>query len=189
MADQKPVAQTVEISTEQFAFMCGVDIRTVQYVIQKGFISRVGRGQLDLAGAMRGWTLYMESKVTEATKRAAGNEVSRARAAEIAQRTELKARTLVPIADAFAIVDGVLAAFRQDLDGFPAWATREPAERRRLEGRMNEINAAAVARLEKIRSGLGAGDPADAPAAPAAPGRVGLQESNVPAKRGRARAA
>lgn len=183
--DQKPVAQTVEVSIEQFAHMCGVTNRWIQYIIHQGFIQKKARGKLDLVEAMRGWTAYMEHKVTEATKKAAGTEVNRARAREIEQRVAQRAKDLLPTADALAMVDEVIVTYRQEFDGLPAWITRDPRERRRIEKRLDEIHAAANSRLEKRARNLEASNPSDDAPAKTRTRPVGGEEQGVPRKRGR----
>ncbi len=116
-------------------------------LVKAGYIEKQGRGKYGLVSVVRGSLAYYDDLLSKATKTAAGNRVTEARATEIELRTAERLRKLIPIEDAIAEHDILIAAVREQMDGIPARATRDLELRRKIEA---EVNAAK----EKIAKAL-----------------------------------
>jgi hypothetical protein len=160
--------------------------RTPQMIrneVRSGFIPQERPGILDYVAAIRGHCKYLEDLAKRVSKKATDSEVARARAKEIDQKVAMRDRKLIPIDDAFAIVDYVLATYRMEFDGFAARYTRDLQERKKLQVQIDAQNQRATDRLAKGMERLKAGLPLDAEGSPVASGPVGEAEQSVSAVR------
>jgi excisionase family DNA binding protein len=136
------------ISTDQAARLLMVTPRYIQRLIAEGHIPRAGRGRVLLVAAVQGYLRFLKEDAKRSASIAADSRVRDARAAEIELRIAEKNRQLVPVEDAAAALDMVLAAARKEFVGLPKRVAKDRPVRRQLGAEVN----ASFERIERART-------------------------------------
>lgn len=146
----------------------GVTGQFIRQLIGEGAIKKHGRN-VRLIEVLKGYIGWLKDDARRNSKSASATRVADARALEIEIRTAERRRELIPVEDAQAAMDAVVGRCLTEMVGLPASYTRDIAERRRLEEKMDGCRARIAASLrntsEALVSGgdvLKAADPGDA---------------------------
>ena len=125
----------------------GIHPDQLRTIIRLGEVSKTRPGYVNLGEACRGIVRHYKGKVAASTNTAGKSRVADARADEIRQRIAEKNRERVPLMDANAALDIVVARVRDEIRGLGARVTRDP-ELQRL------VTAEANATLTRIAEAL-----------------------------------
>lgn len=182
---QQPQAGMISIS--QAARLLMISDERVRQLVKAGYIPKAARNTYPLVGVVQGYIRSIKDEQKTSSRTVAENKVRDARAEEIAIRIAEKMRELIPLDDALAVIDKVLAIVVAELTGLPARVTRDVPTRRLIEKELdasrNRMAAAFRSSAATLREGGDVfGDTAEADA-----GSVGATEPQVPRKRGRPR--
>lgn len=142
MSDEKSGGAVLTL--KQAATLVGKSERWVQLRAQEGFFESRKRGEYPLLSFVRGVVAYHDALLEKGNKAAAANRATEARTREIELRTAERARRVIPIEDAEAVISEVAAMVNAELAGLPARVTRDLALRR-------EIEAEAGRALDRLR--------------------------------------
>lgn len=139
---------------------------TVLKLVRAGVIRRYGKGRYRLREALQARARFLADDRRHATKSAAESRVQDARAREIELRIAREERELLPLVEAQGILDEYATAVVTAVKNIPARASRDPAERARLQPYIDEALTAVADAMQRKADELRAGD------APAAPNRA-----------------
>ncbi len=190
----KPVAGLPEaIGAGALGRMLDVSAQFLGNLLRDGHIHRAAQhGHYQLEASVRGYVHFLRENRKTTSKTAAAQRLQEARADEVQLRVAERQRELIPIDDAEAALDFVLASVRSELSGISARVTRDVPLRRQIEREINESMDRMAAALDSAsQSARTGGDVSEAGADPDA-GRVGEAEpviSSVKRAAGSARAA
>lgn len=120
-----------QITMEQAGRLLKVTPDRVRQLIREGYIPKGDRGRVLLVGAVQGYISFLQEVAKKTTKTAADSRVRDARAAEIELRNAVRMRDLIPLDEATAEYDALVAAVREELDGIPQKFARDDLDRRR----------------------------------------------------------
>lgn len=177
----KPTAALPEtIGAGELGRMLDVSAQFLGNLLRDGHIERAAQhGRYQLETSVRGYVHFLRGARKSAPKAAAAVRLQEARADEVALRVAERQRELIPIEDAEAALDHLLATVRSELGGLSARVTRDIPTRRLIERGLNDaLERMAVsfdASSEAARKG---GDPS-ASIADQGTGSVGEGESAV----------
>lgn len=144
------------ISTALAAKLLMLGTERVRQLVAEGWINKVGKDQYQLIDVVQGYIRFRDSSDRRATKSAASNRVSEARAREVEMRTRERERRLIEIDDVMEAVEGIVGVFLSGLSGLPARATRDLQLRRTFETACNELRSDIAATARKRVADLGA---------------------------------
>jgi hypothetical protein len=132
--DDRAFNPTQEISFTSLAATMNCSTRTLQIMIDGGYIIKSKSGGYQLNTAVQGAMRYKSDHGTKkgATKEAAASRVQEARAIQIEQETALAAKELISISEHVAIVDIVVGTVRDMYNSLSARYTRDREERAKL---------------------------------------------------------
>ncbi|XIA64773.1 hypothetical protein ACFIOY_39365 [Bradyrhizobium sp. TZ2] len=111
----------------------------VRQLSKEGWIEKQGRDQFYLVDVVQGYIRYRNDSERRATKSAAANRVSDARAREVELRIAERERRLVELSEMIALADKLVGMFRAEMSGLPARVTRDLQIRRTIETAINDI--------------------------------------------------
>jgi uncharacterized coiled-coil protein SlyX len=111
----------------------------VRQLSKEGWIEKQGRDQFYLVDVVQGYIRFRNDSERRATKSAAANRVSDARAREVELRIAERERRLVELSEMIALADKLVGMFRAELSGLPARVTRDLQIRRTIETAINDI--------------------------------------------------
>ena len=124
----------------------------------EGVLPRLTDGSYDLDDSRLVYIRWLRSEDRRATQSAANNRVRDARAREIELRIAKEERELVPVADMVDVIDRYALAVTTALKNIPVRASRDPAERARLQPFIDEARTAIATEMSKAaqeaRTGL-----------------------------------
>lgn len=152
------------LDTQTAAALLMVTPRTIQYLAKDGWIKRAGPGKWPLVALVQGYIKSLKDETARRTKISADSRVRDARAAEIEMRMAVKARELIPLAEAVYAVEEIAGAFLAAVSALPAQITRDQRERARLETILDKTRGVLSARFAAIGAALRTGEPIDTPA-------------------------
>lgn len=187
-AEENPTPQQAgTITIGQVARLCMISEERVRQLVKAGYIPKAARGVYPLVGAVQGYIRSLKDDQKSTTKTAGDSRVRDARAQEIEIRIAEKRRELVPLEDATAAQDKIIATVVAELTGLPARVTRDVPTRKLIEKELdaarNRMAASLRSSAEALRTGRDVfGDTGEADA-----GSMGEGEPEVPRKRGRPR--
>lgn len=144
MADQQ---DTGLITLEQAGRLLMVGTEWVRRLIKEGYIPRPKPGRTTIVGAVQGYIKYLKDAHARTSKTAADSRVRDARAAEIELRNAERRRELIPVEDATAAMDFLVAEVREQLNGLPARVTRDLDLRRKIEAEVYVAQSAIAQAL------------------------------------------
>lgn len=130
---EKPLTETLVVSSKVGAAFLGVSQRWVQQLGTDGWVKPAARGQWNLADLIKGYAASLKDETAKRTKSAADSRVRDARASEIEMRIAREDRTLIALEEAMSFVDRLSGDYLQSIGGLPARITRDPRERQRIE--------------------------------------------------------
>ncbi|MCK0206842.1 hypothetical protein MWN33_02220 [Starkeya koreensis] len=145
-------------SADEISNLLGCTARRARQIAAEANIRPAGRGAFPVA-------LVVQAALAAARRERGGSDESRARAefaktrtAEIAQRRAERARELIPVEDAIAAVEHVVAVAVSELVGLPARLSRDRAERRRIDDECRGVRSRIAKRLAAETVRLKTGD-------------------------------
>jgi hypothetical protein len=145
------------IPIEQAALLLMISAERVRQLVKAGSIPKPAKGRVPLVGAVQGYIRFLKDEDRRSTKTASASRVQDARAQEIELRTAERKRELIPIEEATAALDFVVAKVRGEMTGLPIRFTRDVPLRRKLEDELNGALRRATEALRKasddVRSG------------------------------------
>lgn len=131
----------------------GITAERVRQLIVAGWIPKAKPGRVLLVAAVQGYIRYLKDQANAQSKTAADSRVRDARAKEIEMRNAVRLRELIPIEEATAEYDALVAAVREEMDGLPARLTRDIEQRRKFE---TEVHASKKRITEALGEAKGA---------------------------------
>jgi hypothetical protein len=143
------LVETLTISVDEAGRLVGISGRRVRQLAEKGVVPPIDKGKVPLVGFVQGYVRYLREEAHRSTQTQGVTEVQRERAAEIRQRREAKAGTLVPRDEAFAVVNEVIGGLASDLAGLPAAISRDREVRQRVKRAIDGILNRAADRIER----------------------------------------
>lgn len=188
MADETAAPpQAGMITIVQAARLLMISDERVRQLVKAGYIPKAARNTYPLVGVVQGYIRSLKDEQKGATKIVAENKVRDARAEVLQMQIAERKRELVPIEDAAATLDKVMATVVAELTGLPARVTRDVPMRRAIEKELDAARNRMAATLRTSAATLRAGGDVFADAAEADAGSVGEAEPQVSRKRGRPR--
>lgn len=161
-----PVAlDQLEVNAATLARVLGVTPQHVSGMTAKGLLVKAPSGKYPLLETNHAFIRWLREENKRNTKTAAAQRVAIARATEIEQRTKERARELIPMDEAKALIIDVVGGLRAELDGAPAGITRDLVLRKKIEKTLNGILTRSADRLKKQADALESGSEFDASAA------------------------
>ena len=129
----------------------------VRQLVKLEIIPKEAKGVYSPVKVVQGYIKFLKDEERRNSKSATVTRMQEAKAQEIEMRVAESQRRLVPVEDASAAIDLIMAKVRAEIAGIPARATRDLELRRRLEaevhGTLNRIAEAIVASAEFIETG------------------------------------
>lgn len=157
MTKDQPVAPAATITVAQAARVLTVSETMVRKLCRDGHVPRLPDGRVPIVGAVQGYIRFLADDARRAAKSASASGLQDAKTAEVHARIAQKHQELMPIEDAEAALDDVLATVQVRLAGLTARITRDPQLRRLVQKQFNEaIAEMQVARdeaVDALRSG------------------------------------
>lgn len=170
MAAKKPASDAPEqpdgtIPIEQAARLLMISAERVRQLIKAGFIPRPKPGRTTLVGAVQGYIKFRDDADRRANKSAAESDVRKERAREIKLRNDARERALIPIDEALAEYDTLVAKVREAMDSIPARVTRDIQLRRKIEAEVHAAKENILKALGRSIDAARTGRPSDGSAA------------------------
>jgi len=145
------------ITVAKAAALLMISDQWVRDLGKKGYVPKAVGGMIPLVAAVQGYIRWLKDEERRTSKTAAASQVQQERALEIRMRREREAATLIEMRTVETIFADVLGAFRSELAGVPAAATRDLNLRADIETRLNDALDRARSRFEKSSAALRAG--------------------------------
>jgi hypothetical protein len=147
----------VEVSGAELAAWCGVSPKRIDQLLAEGVVRREGKGRYKLKENVVSVFRWLRSDQRRSARSQADAEWRRQRAREIELRVAERERRLVPVDDAFEVVDVTIGLMRSEIGGVPARITRDLALRRQIDGVLNDVltrvGAKLAAEADRLRKG------------------------------------
>ncbi|MBL8573000.1 MAG: hypothetical protein JNM13_04925 [Hyphomicrobiaceae bacterium] len=141
------------VSATELADILGCDARTVRNLAGRHPNIRAGRGAYSLKSAIA-------ARVADAGRSRAGDAEAAERAALLAAqrrtaelRLAERQRELIPLTEAMAILDDVVATLRHALDAVPAQISRDPEARNHARDLIDAALERAAAKFKALETG------------------------------------
>lgn len=151
----------------------------VRKLSKEGWITKQSDGKFFLLDVVQGYIRYRDDAERRATKTAAANRISDARAREIELRVARREGQLIEIDDVLPVIDELVGLFRTELSGFGARVTRDLETRRVIDGAANDILSKISEAAVKKQSALAEGGAAVEAFADDDAGQVGGGEQDL----------
>jgi hypothetical protein len=147
----------VEVPGTVLADWCGVSPKRIDQLLAEGVVRREGKGRYKLKENVVSVFRWLRSDQRRSARSQADAEWRRQRAREIELRVAERERRLVPVDDAFEVVDVTIGLMRSEIGGVPARITRDLALRRQIDGVLNDVltrvGAKLAAEADRLRKG------------------------------------
>lgn len=175
-------------TTPRMAEAFGISHQRVAQLRDEGVLNYDGKNRFHRDDTTRAYTAWQRAQDRTAKKTTSESRVRDARATEIEIRTAERSRQLIDIDEALESNAAICGYVRTEFGGLAARVTRDLALRREIEKAVNDSFARIASRLVEEAANLETGRaPFDAVADDAA-GRMGEDESALPANGGATRA-
>lgn len=146
-----------ETTVEEGGQLIGTSGEWVRRLIIAGYIQRNERGNVTKEAVASGYVRFLQDEDRKSTKVAAESGLKQARQREVELRIAERERTVIDLAEHFAVVEELCGMFNASLNGLPARVTRDLPMRRKIEIDIDEIRRQIVVRSEQRSSELRAG--------------------------------
>lgn len=137
------------LSAEAMAAVCGFSTDYLRQLERAGRFRKIGRDRYAPAAVFAGYIAHLKDEERRSTKSAEAKRVLEARAREIEIRNAMREGRLIEADDMAEHVAMVIGAFRSELAGVPAAATRDLALRAAIEAPLED----AITRLRDSFAG------------------------------------
>lgn len=137
------------IPVKQAAALLMVTEQWVRELGRKGYIPKAVDGQVPTVDAVQGYIRWLKDEERRTSKTASASKVQEERALEIRMRREREAGNLIDIQSIEAVAADAFGAFRSELAGVPAAATRDLELRGSIEKALNDALDRVRANFEK----------------------------------------
>ena len=136
------------VEVDRVARYLGVTRERIAQLIRAGYIPRLSRNRISFNDGVHGYIQSLKDTIKHGKKTETESRVATARATEMEMRVAERRRELVPVEDAQAAMDLLVALVRDELRGLPARCTRDITARRVIE---TEVTAST----NRVVDGLG----------------------------------
>ncbi len=146
-----------EITVDEGGTLIGKTGEWVRRLIVDGYIQRTERGNVTKDAVASGYIRFLQDEDRRSTKSAAESGLKQARQREVELRIAEREKTVIDLAEHFAVVEELCGLFVSSMNGLPARVTRDLPMRRKIEIDLDEIRRQIVARAEQRSAELRAG--------------------------------
>lgn len=135
------------MSLAAIAELCGLSERRIRQIAEAASIAPEKRGQWPAPAVVQAVLDDCRAARSTSPLAVAQERVAEARAREIEMRTAERRRDLIPVEDAMAVVDAVVAACVAPLDGLPKRLFRDAEGIRKAQEVIDDCRARAAANI------------------------------------------
>jgi hypothetical protein len=146
-----------------------------------GWFPKATADGYQIAPTVQGYIKSLKDENSRASKSASVSRLQDAKTQEVAIRIAERNRELIPVEDAEAALDHLLATVRAELSGLPARITRDLPLRRSIEQEVNGSLARMADALDASGASARTGRDVSAAVADPGSGRMGKAEPELPA--------
>lgn len=150
------------VSQRELSARLGLTTRWIYDLTQDGVFVQVSGKKYDLDASHRAYAEHRLKLVTEKKAPSASESLAKRKEELLQRRLDRESRTIIPMADALAVVDYVTGAFNEAISGLPARITRNIDERKRIEticdGVRTSLDKAFGEQRTSLQTGLPVGE-------------------------------
>lgn len=170
MADEQAQPQAGYITLEQACRLVMLSNERIRQLVRDGYIPKPAKNSYPLVGVVQGYIRFLRDEDRRSSKVASESGLKKARQEEIEMRMAERRRELIARPEAEAAMDEVVGQINQEFSGFAARVTRDPALRRQIETKLDEVLNSIADTLVGSKRALAAGGADAPPEAEDAPG-------------------
>lgn len=134
--------QSGELMQEEAADLLGVSPPWIARLVREGYIEKSPRGTFTREGVLAGYSRWMKDDARRVTRSAEEAQWRGAKARKVEMETAVLDERVVETAEAFGVVEEIIATFRDELATLPA-AIADPALRQKVADAAAEVTKRA----------------------------------------------
>ncbi len=145
------------VTLDQLSKLLMMTGERVRQLVKMGKMPKAKKNTYHLVSCVQGYIRFLKDEEKDKTKAAAESGLKKARQREVELRIAEREKTVIDLAEHFAVVEELCGLFVSSMNGLPARVTRDIPLRRKIEIDLDEIRRQIVARAEQRSAELRAG--------------------------------
>ena len=155
--DNRPIPaklRDITLTTQEATALCGISRQRLETFVKEGAVTRKAPNAYALGELVPQVMERLRADRRTSSQSQADNRVRSARAASIELSTAIKARELIPLADAAAAIDAICGVVRTEATGIAPRCSRDLGLRRTIETEVNDSLTRIARRQRQIGRAL-----------------------------------